>query len=170
MKNLMKRLLSVLFVLFVFAQAANAATGTMVIYHSWSVKMGEAANLSSDTFKLVFTTSSYTPSQSTHDEYADLTNIVGSGNGYTSPVTLASCTWAQTSGTAKFDCNDVQVTASGGSVSNLRYFVVYDDTVSGDPLVGYGLLDNTPADVTITDGNTLTIVWHSNGLFTSAIQ
>lgn len=168
--NLLRRLLVFLILIFSLCSIAQAATGTMVIYHSWSVKMGEGANLSSDTFKLVLASSSYTPSQSTHDEYADLTNLVSTGNGYTSPTTLSSCTWTQTSGTAKFDCADVTITASGGSVGPARYFIVYDDTVAGDPLVGYGLLDNTPADVTITDGNTLTIVWNSNGLFTSAIQ
>lgn len=165
-----KRFLAALILILFLCSIAQAATGTMVIYHSWSVKMGEAANLSSDAFKLVLTSSSYTPSQSTHDELADVTNIVGTGNGHTSPVSLTCSTWSQTSGTAKFDCNDVVITASGGSVGPARYFVVYDDTVSGDPLIGYGLLDNTPADVTITDGNTLTIVWSSNGLFTSAIQ
>jgi hypothetical protein len=34
----------------------------------------------------------------------------------------------------------------------------------GDPILGYFLLDSTPADVTVTDGNSLTVTWAANGI------
>lgn len=55
-------------------------------------------------------------------------------------------------------------TASGGSIT-ARFGVLYE--VSGNVLA-YFLLDSTPADVTATDGNTLTITPNASGIFTLA--
>jgi hypothetical protein len=59
-------------------------------------------------------------------------------------------------------------TASGGSIT-ARYAVIDDDTVTtpvADPLVCYSLLDNSPADLTATDGNTFTVQMNASGIFT----
>ena len=138
-------------------------TGTCVLYESWLENLAKAANLSSDTFKIGLTTSSYSPSASTHTQLSDITNEV-SGNGY-AQQTLGSVTWSESGGTATFDCADPVFTASGGSIV-ARYWFIYDDTVTNDLLVAYGLLDNTPADVTTTDTNTLTLNINASGLFT----
>lgn len=55
-------------------------------------------------------------------------------------------------------------TAEGGSIT-ARYACIYQ--VAGDVLC-YCLLDDAPADVTATDGNTLTVAAHANGVFTLA--
>lgn len=138
-------------------------TGTINFYEIFSKNIGEAANLGSDTFILGLTTSSYTPNAGTHETLSDITNEV-SGNGY-SRATLGSVTWTESGGTATFDFADPTFTASGGSIV-ARYYFIFNDTVTGDPLVCYGLLDNTPADVTVTDGNTLTLNINASGLFT----
>lgn len=138
-------------------------TGTTVFYNSWKDTMMEGANLGSDTFKMLLTTSSYTPSTS-HSTISDITNEL-SGNGYARYSHTQGS--SQTSGTYTFDIDDAEFTADGGALV-ARYWVLYDDTVSGDPLVCYGLLDETPADVTVTDGNTLTVVIDASGLFTIA--
>lgn len=138
-------------------------TGTANIYNSWIEKMCEAANLGSDTFIMGLTTSSYTPNQATHDELADITNEV-SGNGY-ARATLGSVTSNLSSNVLTFDFADPVFTASGGSIV-ARYWFIFDDTLSGDPLVAYGLLDETPGDVTTTAGNTLTVNVNASGLFT----
>jgi len=102
---------------------------------------------------------------------AALTNQHASANGYTQPGSaLASVTWNRSGGTTTFDSADEVWTASGGSIT-ARFCVIDDDTVTtpvADPLVCYSLLDNTPADVTATDGNTLTIAPHASGIFTIA--
>lgn len=85
--------------------------------------------------------------------YAGLTNEVANGNGYATggvAVTLAAS--GTTSVTLTLTANAV-FTASGGSIVG-RFAVIYK--LSGD-VVAYCLLDATPADVTITTGNTLTI-------------
>ena len=55
-------------------------------------------------------------------------------------------------------------TAAGGSIT-ARFGVLYE--VGGDVLC-YCLLDSTPADVTATDGNTLTVAMNASGIFTLA--
>lgn len=127
--------------------------------------MVEGANLGSDSFVMGLTTSSYTPSASGHSLLADITNEV-SGSGY-SRQTLGSVTSSQSGGTYTFDFANPSWTASGGSIV-ARYWFIFDDTLASDPLVAYGLLDNTPGDVTTTDGNTLTFQVNASGLFTIA--
>ncbi len=105
----------------------------------------------------------------TNDIYADLTNEVANGNGYTTGgVALTGITWGQTGGTATFDCDNAQWTGSGAGFS-ARYAVIYkDDTVNTivKPLLCVCLLDVAPADVSITAGNILTIAINASGVFT----
>lgn len=123
-------------------------------------------DLDTHTFKLLLTSSSYTPNASTHTVKADVTNELSTANGYTAGgATLTTVTWNRSGGTVTFDADNVVWTASGGSIV-ARYAVLYDDTAASDELVGYVLLDTTPADVTTTSGNTLTIAWNASGIFT----
>lgn len=85
--------------------------------------------------------------------YAGLTNEHANANGYTTGGIAVTFTLAgTTSVTASFATNPVW-TASGGSIV-ARFAVIYE--VAGNVLC-YCLLDSTPADVTTTTGNTLTI-------------
>lgn len=102
------------------------------------------------------------------DVYGDLTNEHANANGYTTGgLAVAGQTWVNASGTITFDMNDAAWTASGGSIT-ARFAVIYKDaTVNGivKPLLAVCLLDVTPADVTVTTGNTLTIAININGVF-----
>jgi len=137
---------------------------TLVFYNSFKERLGSDMNLKTDTFKMLLTSSSYSPSAS-HSIITDITNEL-SGNGY-SRQTLGSVTYVQASGTATFDFSNVEFTAVGGSIT-ARYFVIYNDTLTNDPLIAYGLLDDTPADVVATDGNKIELVVDASGLFTVA--
>lgn len=112
-----------------------------------------------DTFKVVLCSSSSNISTSS-DGYAALTGELSTANGYTSGGATASTpTWTPSGTTLTFDTDNVSWTASGGSIV-ARFAVMYDDTVTtptADPIIAYFLLDSTPADVTTTSGNTLTI-------------
>ena len=140
-------------------------TGSNVMFNSWVEYMAEAANTSSDSFIIGLTTSSWTPNQATMTVLADVTNEV-SGSGY-SRQTLASVTSTLSGAVLTFDAADPVFTASGGSIV-ARYWFIFDDTVAGDPLVNYGLLDTTAGgtNVTTTAGNTLTFNINASGLFT----
>jgi hypothetical protein len=101
--------------------------------------------------------------------FADLTNEVATAFGYTAGgIALTNETWTQTGGTATFDCDNVVWTAAGGSIV-ARFAVIYvNATVNSivKPLICVSLLDVAPANVTATDGNTLTIAINASGVFT----
>lgn len=103
------------------------------------------------------------------DVYGDLTNEHSNANGYTTGgVALTSPTWTNSSGTMTFDISDGQWTASGGSIT-ARFAVIYKNATVNSivkPLLCVCLLDTTPADVTATTGNTLTVTINASGVFT----
>lgn len=140
---------------------------SFTFYNSFKEYMADGTiDLDTHTFKLLLTSSSYTPNASTHTVKADVTNELSTANGYTAGgATLTTVTWNRSGGTVTFDADNVVWTASGGSIV-ARYAVLYSDTAASKELVGYVLLDTTPADVTTTSGNTLTIAWNASGIFT----
>lgn len=101
--------------------------------------------------------------------YADLTNEVANGSGYlTGGVSVTGIAYSQTAGVATFDCDNAVWTASGGPIT-ARFAVLYKNATVNSivkPLYCVCLLDVTPADVTVTDGNTLTIQINVSGITT----
>lgn len=143
-------------------------TGSVVFYDSFIEALGDGTfDMDTDTFKVALFTSSHTPSAA-DTAYSGLANEVANANGYTTAgEALAGVAWSQTSGVLTFNANDTVWTASGGSIV-ARYYVLYSVTATGNDLVLYGFLDVTPADVTTTDTNTLTIQWNVSGIFTGS--
>lgn len=121
-------------------------------------------DLDTDNFKCALVTSSSNISASS-TTWAGVTNEVASGNGYTtggvtvSPLALSGTTTVS----VKFGTNPSWTASSSGITA--RWAVVYE--VGGNVLC-YCLLDNTPANVVITSGNTLTIDGTTTALFTLA--
>ncbi len=120
-------------------------------------------DINSDTWKmaLFLSTSNISASSTT---YAGLTNEHANNNGYTTGGNAITLTLAGTTTVTVDIATDPVWTASGGSIV-ARFAVIYE--VGGNVLC-YCLLDNTPADVTATSGNTLTVAAHSSGVFTLA--
>jgi hypothetical protein len=145
--------------------------GTFTLYDGVSEYIGDGTiDLDSDSFKIALLGSGYTPSGA-HDVYSDVSaNEIENGNGYTTGgAALANVTWTRSTNVTKFDSDDQVWTASGGSIT-ARYAVIYDTTASSK-LIGYMLLDTTPADVTATDGNTLTVGPNAtNGWFKQTVN
>jgi len=119
-------------------------------------------DLDTDTFKmaLLLSTSNIGAASTT---YAGLTNEHANNNGYSTGGNATALSLSGTT-TVTVDCTDEVWTASGGSIV-ARFAVIYE--VSGNVLA-YCLLDSAPADVTATDGNTLTVAIHASGVFTLA--
>lgn len=117
----------------------------------------------------LFTSSSNANTLSTSSVYGDLTNEVANANGYTTGGTaIGSETWTNSSGTITFDTADATWTASGGSIV-ARFAVIYKNATVNSvvkPILAVCLLDTTPANVTATDGNTLSVVINASGVFT----
>lgn len=142
---------------------------SITFYNNWKEAINDAA-LRAATVKVTLHSSSYTFA-ATHSVYADLTNELSTANGYTNGgATLGSVSWDQTGGTATFDAADTTWTASGGSIVARRAVIRVVGTINSqvDPLIASVLLDTTPADVTTTTGNTLTLAWNASGIFTLA--
>lgn len=116
-------------------------------------------------FKCALIGSGYTADQTDTDFSADIQgNEIAGSYGYTTGgAALTNVTWANTSGTTKWDADDVVWSASGGSIT-ARFAVIYH--VSSDIPICLCVLDNTPADVTATDGNDLTVEMNASGIFT----
>lgn len=119
-------------------------------------------DLDTDSFKMaLFLSTSNIGAAST--TYAGLTNEHANANGYTTGGKALTASLTGTT-TVTFDVDDQVWTASGGSIT-ARFAVIYE--VGGNVLC-YCLLDSTPADVTATTGNTLTVAINASGVFTLA--
>lgn len=99
-------------------------------------------------FKAVLTN---TAPAATATVLADIAQVSGgTAGGYV----LDGVTLSETGGTAKVVITDEVITASGGSIGPFRYAVVYNDTTSGKPLVGF--IDRGDS-ITLLDGEALTL-------------
>jgi hypothetical protein len=114
-------------------------------------------DFSADTFKLALVNSA---GADTNSALADLTEI-----SYTnlSSRTLAGVTAEQTTGVAPLTFTDHVLTASGGAVAAFRTIYVYNDTSTGDKLVGYW---DYGSSLTLADTNFLTIDGSASGMGT----
>lgn len=120
-------------------------------------------DIDSDSYKcaLFLSTSNLGAASTT---YAGVTNEHANANGYTTGGIAVTLALSGTT-TVKTDiASDPVWTASGGSIT-ARFAAIYE--VGGNVLC-YCLLDSAPADVTATNGNTLTVAAHADGVFTLA--
>lgn len=139
------------------------AAGNWVLTDEGRTKLSTGEWLDADTYKiaLFLSTSNIGASSTT---YAGLTNEHANANGYTTGGKSVTISRTGTT-TVTIDATDPAAwTASGGSIV-ARFGVLYE--VSGRVLA-YFLLDSAPANVTVTDGNTLTIVINASGVLTIA--
>ncbi|SRR6266481_2704284 len=118
-------------------------------------------NLQSDVLKIAL--SDVAP-VATNTQLSNITQIAA-GNGYVSggsTVTITSS--AQTSGLYRLIGNDLVFTASGGSIAQFRYVVLYNSTATNSELIGWY---DFGSEVNITVGNTFTVDFDNvNGILT----
>ena len=91
-----------------------------------------------------------------------------SGGGY-SDFSLASISWGAgtSAGQQKWDVTDPVITASGSTLSAVRYAVIRQSaSAGGGPLLAYAALSTS--EFNVTTGNTLTIQMAATGVFTLA--
>lgn len=137
-------------------------------------RMGDASyDMDGDEFfmALFLSTSDAATLTTANSNLADLTNEHANANGYTTGGVAITATitaanqWLLTGSSIMFDTDDAVWTASGGSIV-ARFAVIYDTTHASDGLLCMTTLDTTPADVTVTTGNTLTVAINASGVFT----
>jgi len=112
-----------------------------------------------DRFKAMLVTSSYTPNFGTHDFKSDVTNEV-SGTGYDAGgKSLSSVTLTQSGGTITFDAANL---TWASSTITARGAVVYDDSLTNDPLICY---IDFGADKSSSSGD-FVLTFNASGIFT----
>ncbi len=131
--------------------------GTWHFYGPAIEKIAEGSiDLDTDTFKIMLTTSSYTPNQDTHDFRDDVTNEV-SGTGYTTGgATLSGFSGAYDTGSNQYRVAWTSPTWSTATIT-ARTAVIYKSrggASSADELVAYcteaGDVSSTAGTFTVT--------------------
>ena len=142
------------------------AAGKFKLYESAKEYLGDnTIDLDSHTFKIALFSSSSNANTLSNSTLASLTNQLSTANGYTSGgITLTNVAWSRVGGSTTFDADNVEWTASGGTIT-ARYAVIYDDTAANDELLGVILLDTTPADVSAPNAYKLQITFSGTGIF-----
>ncbi|MCV7100081.1 hypothetical protein H7I01_06695 [Mycobacterium palustre] len=134
--------------------AAHATAGAWTLTNAARTNLlnGTYGNLTASngaTIKLLTSSSNIGASSTT---CAGVTGEVANGNGYTTGgVTGTLVASGTTTVTLSLSAN-VTFQASGGSIVFRYYLICYNSQV-----LAYALGDNTPADITITNGNTETL-------------
>jgi hypothetical protein len=128
------------------------ATGAWTPTNATRTNVSNGVFLDADTYKIALATSVSNIS-ATSTTFAALTGEVAAGSGYTAGGNAVTLSRTGTTSVVLSLTAPTAWTASGGSIV-ARYAVLYE--VAGN-IVAYFLLDSTPADVTTTTGNTLTI-------------
>lgn len=140
------------------------AAGTWAFTNGGRTKLLDGTfDIDSDTWKMALdlSTSNLGAASTTH---AAVTNEHAAANGYSAGGIAVTLTLSGTT-TVTVDISvDPVWTASGGSII-AKFAEIYE--VSGNVLV-YATLDSGGADVTATDGNTLTVAANASGVFTLA--
>jgi hypothetical protein len=137
------------------------AAGAWQLTNGARTELTKGTWLDADSYKiaLFLSTSNLAASSTT---YAALTNEHANANGYTTGGNSVTVSRSGTTTVTITSTNPAVWTASGGSIV-ARYAVLYE---VGGLVVAYCLLDSTPADVTVTNGNTLTITINASGILT----
>tara|TARA_R110002096_G_scaffold117444_1_gene254591 strand:+ start:79 stop:507 length:429 start_codon:yes stop_codon:yes gene_type:complete len=139
------------------------AADAWVIHDRFKEYMGDnTIDMDGDAWEVRLYTSASNIATTSIGDATTATNEL-SGSGYTAQTVAG--TWNRVTSTVTFDSADAAYTASGGSIT-ARFAAVIDTTTTPDEVVCHSLLDNTPADVTVTDGNTLTVQMNASGIFT----
>lgn len=112
--------------------------------------------------KVALVTSSYTPNIDTHEDYADITNEVANGNGYTTGgVVLANkaVTKDTTDDEGVFDADNAAWT---DSTITARGAVVYVDTGTDSTSILIAYFDF--GEDKVSSSGTFTIAWNAEGI------
>lgn len=147
------------------------AAGTFQFYDQTPKTLG-GGDIDSATIKVALVGSGYTPNQTTHTVWADVSaqEITGGGTtGYTAGgQALTSVAWGAVTKGQKLSSANLQWTAGASTLPTWKYAVMY---VSGSwngqtsPLIGYFEGESGSTVPATTDTNTLTISCPAGGWF-----
>jgi hypothetical protein len=133
------------------------ATGDIKWFAQGLADLGNKIHsLGADTLRLGIVTSATVPSLTTaapHWGGTGTTNFattqVGTGGGYTGPITLAGVTWTVVAGVPTLRANDVVIPQNASGFANGAWGIIYNDTDANKRAIAF---------VELSAGGTLSIV------------
>lgn len=149
-----------------------ATQGAFIVFDRAKLYIGDgtSALLAASTFKAVLTTTTQAITQtftgSSGDcRYADLTNELGTANGYTAAgVTLGSVAITRSSGPV-VEWNTASAAWTLTNTITFKYFLIYNNTLANKNLIGFCDMDTGGGSVSPIAG-TLTVAPNAAGWFT----
>lgn len=135
----------------------------ITIPYKFSLNVGSKVfNLASDQLKVALSNSA--PTQSTLNQYSDISSPIASTNlSGATPFNVTTTSYTQTSGVSKLICVDLVLTATG-AVGPFQYVFLYDDAATNKEIIGYY---NYGSAVTMAATDTFTIDFDAaNGVVT----
>jgi hypothetical protein len=135
--------------------------------------LGEAGfNMGTDPIKLALfksvTSATKSPDTETLSLFSQLSSECTGGNYSAGGKSLSNTAWAITDTSIyKFDSDNWIITASGSSITSIKFAVLYKSaSAGGGPLICWSQLSTT--QISVTTGNTLTVQMATGGIFTLA--
>jgi len=142
------------------------------VYNLSKKKIGNTTlNLASTAFRMTLHTSASNAATLTLGIYNSLNNEVTEANGYSSSgkaLTLEIWTVGASAKQYKFDVDDPIWTATGGTIPNIKFAVIYLSAAASANRHLLCMASLTSTQFTLQQGNTLTININSAGVFTMA--
>ena len=148
------------------------AADAMILYDIFSEQLGKEGHSlnAGDTIKAALLDSGYTPARTTDVTFSVIdADELATANGYTAGGVTFATTWDTAASVLTFDGVDPLWNATGAGIT-ARWLVIYNSTNATNNLIGYILMDDTPADITAIAGTPLTIKVHASGLLTMAVK
>ena len=130
-------------------------------------------DVDTDTFRMVLVTSSYTPDQSAHDTWSDIsTNEVAAGGGYSTHGKLLTVTVTRSGLAVTIDCDDQSWTSS---TITAKYAVIVRDANADGSLAGTDLvvaivdMNSGGGSISTTSG-TLSVTINASGVNATVVK
>jgi hypothetical protein len=145
------------------------ATGDVKWFQQGVLDLGNKIhNLASDALQLGIVTTATVPSMSTAGPHWGgtgttnfATNQVGTGGGYTGPITLASVTWTNVSGVLTLRATDVVIPQNASGFSNGAWGIIFNNTDANKRAIAY--VELSAAGTSSIVSGSLTIDWQGSG-------
>lgn len=136
---------------------------TISPYNHTASRFASGANAASDTYRLkLLTAATFNAAHTTLAATGGTETTAGTGY-TTGGVSLSGVTVTTiTTNDAKFDADDVTLTASGGTI-DASYGILFNDSDTDDPPVAF--IDFGGAE-SAADGTDFVVVWNAAGIFT----
>lgn len=136
---------------------------TVSLYNHTAAKFGEGSFAEGDTYKLMLLNSSGTFTGA-NTVAGDVSANEVSGNGWTAGgETLANvAVTTVTTNDAKFDADDISVTATGGAIGPAENAVIIDTTDTNALVAHIAFGEAKTADT----GTDFKVTWNASGIFT----